>query len=184
MKTILLILSIATSALSQGLYFGSSVPALHNWVTGGVPTGALNTDGGVTIGVQFTPTANITVTALGFWVHANTEDNIPLGIWADGGTLLGTVTLKLSNYSNGTMGYTNLATAIPLTSGSTYRIAGIPKLTSTGAYYDSTGTAPTLTSDATLNGSCYHIGLTLTFPETTTSPGLMGGPCSFTYTKP
>lgn len=158
--------------------------ATNNWVTGGVPTGVF-TPSRNTLGVQFTPTANITVTALGYWVHGTTEDDIPIGIWTDAAVQLGTLTLHMANYSNGTMGYTNLAAGIPLTAGTTYRIAGLPASQNiSGGYYDNTGAAPTVMSDATLVGTCYHIGTTLTFPEVTTGPGTMAGPVSFKYTKP
>lgn len=122
------------------------------------------TDGPVTVGSVFTPSVNITVTALGFYDDGGTYPvtGALVGIYNSGGTLLESTTVTAgANESNGYA----FATVAPLvlSAGQTYTVASndIP----TGYSYNYTS-PPGVNPNISFVDSTYTYGVGLNYPTT------------------
>lgn len=81
------------------------------------------TNGSWTLGFQFTPTTNITVTALGSYFQAGVSDTHDVGMWTAGGTLLASTGVTGSGAATDGFQYAAI-TPLNLLAGTTYVVGG------------------------------------------------------------
>lgn len=150
------------------------------WITGGTPPSNQIIGSNFCVGVRIQPSFNITVTQLGLWIIANmTGDGlIPIGIWTDGGLLLGSVNVNSATATLNAFNYSSLSSSVSLTASSFYRIA----LCNPPHWYDQQ--AYTVTADVVDDHSCFVASATLAFPSSTGNAGQAYGIVNFKYTKP
>ena len=115
--------SLVSGAVLAGLL---SLPALAG--TAAFVPGTLNGDPNyqagtpVNLGMVFSPTSNLDVTALGIYAGANLTGPEQVGLYDSGGNLLTSTTVNISGPITNGYYYTNI-TPIMLTAGDTYTVA-------------------------------------------------------------
>ncbi|MEI6852359.1 MAG: DUF4082 domain-containing protein, partial [Bacteroidota bacterium] len=122
-------------ALSSGTTYGNML---------GTPTHTSNSSGSWTLGYSFTPSSNLTVTAVRRYFGSK------ISIWTDAGVL---VASQAVSGTDGTWTQTNLSSPVTLTAGVTYRIGAF---TNGGNYYWTTGLSASF-ANGTINQS-YELG--------------------------
>ena len=108
--------------------FGTPVPAVISFSTTSFALSADNP--AAVIGWRFTPSAGISVTALGWWDRYPSDPlgvTHDVGIWTDSGTLLASTTILTNSHLTGEFRYEPI-TPLTLTTGQVYRIAGVRPL--------------------------------------------------------
>ena len=142
----------------------------------GPASGSERTDGGATVGFNFTVGAQtLLVSHLGFW-DKDTNGLLlehPVGLWKADGTPLGNVTVLAADALTGQFRYHALTSPIPLDIGATYVIGafvpGILNTSDPGNDPWKNGGAVTFSADVNTLGPRYNISNpgALTFPEQT-----------------
>lgn len=121
MKTLSLHIAALTLALTGT--FANASPVLSSFDSPAVFFGENHT-----LGYAFSTNNNVTISALGFWDSGANGFNAThqVGLWNSSGTLLGQVNLSAGtgNTLIGNFRYNNLSTAVSLSAGSTYFLAG------------------------------------------------------------
>ena len=149
--------------------------------TGGVSPGEPGDDG-VTDGWQFSIATSITVTDLGFYDVGGDgfAESHPVGMWTDGGTLLGSVTVTPADALEADL-FRYASVAPILLSPGTYRVGGF-RTSADGSITEATGFA-TASEITFLNPAfAFPSGGTLMFPTVDpfgSTPGIFGGSFKF-----
>jgi len=158
-----------------------SVPWVIGPKTGNL---ALAAGSGVTNGCRFKPTVNMTVVAIGYWLFATTDNDIPVGLWNETPTLLGSGTITAATGVASDFNFVTI-TPVSLTSGTFYRLGGFRPIDAVNShYYTDDGISPGHTSDAVDDLAVTVVSASLTYPSGSSNSDKMFGPVNFKYTIP
>ena len=115
MKTRMALLLVALIVVAPTATWADTAITLGSFTNG--------TDGEWTLGFQFVPTTNITVTALGSYFQNGVTSRHDVGLWTAGGTLLASTTVAGSGAAIDGFQYQGI-TPLGLIAGNTYVVGG------------------------------------------------------------
>ncbi len=140
-RTLCLLLTLVSVLLVPAVATAEMIPGLTSF-SGGTPFAVYSTN--ETLGWRFQVTADgILVTHLGLWDQLPNDPLLEphlVGLWTDGGVLLGQVTVQVNSPLTDSFRYETLDSAITLNAGAFYRI---------GAQFNGSGVNDMYISSAT-----------------------------------